>query len=73
MKYDDPDFHWDNSFPSDAPESNAMTHMGFFFAWALSRGLTSDFHRAEEDSAGPLQLVANRHMSPRDYVIRFIV
>ena len=71
MKYDDPDYHWDNEFPEDVPENNAMTHMGFFFAWALSRGLVSDFHREEQDSAGPLELVAKRQMSPRDYVIQF--
>ena len=71
MKYDHANYHWDNKFPKDVSEDNAMTHMGFFFAWALSRDLVSDFHREEEDSSGPLALVHNRKMSPRDYVIQF--
>lgn len=71
MKYDHANFHWDNEFPKDVPEDNAMTHMGFFFAWALSRDLVSDFHREEADSAEPLEQVAKRQMSPRDYVIKF--
>lgn len=71
MKYDDPNFHLDNDFPDDAPEDNAVTHMGFFFAWALSRGLISDFHREEEDSAVLLRQFGERKMSPRDYVIQF--
>ena len=71
MKYDHPEYHWSNEFPEDVSENNAMTHMGFFFAWALLRDLVSDFHREEEDSAEPLKLVANRQMSPREYVITF--
>jgi hypothetical protein len=71
MKYDHPDYHWDNDFPEDVSEDNAMTHMGIFFACALSRSLISDFHREEEDSAEPLKRVANRKLSPRDYVIQF--
>lgn len=71
MKYDHPNYHWNNDFPESVSEENAMTHMGFFFAWALSRDLVSDFHCEEEDSAEPLTRVAKRQMSPREYVIRF--
>ena len=71
MKYDHANYHWDNEFPKEVSEDNAMTHMGFFFAWALAHDLVSDFHREEEDSAGPLALVQNRTMSPRDFVIRY--
>lgn len=71
MKYDHPDYHWGNDFPGDVSEDNAMTHMGFFFAWAMSRGLVSDFHREDKDSAESLGFLTERRMSPRDYVIRF--
>jgi hypothetical protein len=71
MKYDHPEHHWGNGFPSDVSEDNAMTHMGSFFAWALGRGLVGDFHRAEDEMAETLERVANRQMSPRKYVITF--
>lgn len=71
MKYDHPEFHWSNEFPSDVPEENAITHMGFFFAWALQRGLVGEFHRAEDDSAEALAGVEAGQFSPRQYVIEF--
>ena len=69
MKYDRPDYHRSNEFPEDISEDNAMTHMGFFFTWSLSGDLASDFHREEEDSAKPLELMEKRRMLPRGYVV----
>ena len=70
MKYDDPNYHWNNDFPASAAEDNALTHMGFFFSWALSHDLINDFHH-EADSAESLQRVSQRQLSGREYVIQF--
>ena len=69
MKYDHPDYHWSNEFPEGLDEDNAMTHMGFFFSWALQHGLISDFHLDDTDTAEQVQLVKNGSASAREYVI----
>ena len=69
MKYDHPEYHWSSEFPDGLDEDNAMTHMGFFFRWALSRGLTSTFHLEDDDTAEQVQLVKDGSASAREYVI----
>lgn len=37
--YDHIDYHTEEDYPVDLPESRAATHMGFYWAWAVSQNL----------------------------------
>lgn len=41
MHYDHITFHLDEDYPSDLPAHNAVHHIGFYFAWAVSQNLHS--------------------------------
>lgn len=39
MHYDHIAFHFDQHYPDDLPQQNAVHHIGFYFAWAVSQNL----------------------------------
>lgn len=41
MHYDHITFHLDANYPSDLPAQNAVHHIGFYFAWAVTQNLHS--------------------------------
>lgn len=41
MHYDHISFHTDGHWPPDLPESHALHHMGYYYAWAVSQNLHS--------------------------------
>lgn len=41
MHYDHITFHLDENYPSHLPAKNAVHHIGFYFAWAVSQNLHS--------------------------------
>ena len=43
-KYDDASWHYGGDFPKDLPIEAGGTHIGMFFAWAVSSGLGGDMH-----------------------------
>jgi len=66
MAYDRADWHYGGDFPSDLPPEAGGTHIGMFLAWAITRGLESDFHR--EESPAALEAVRRREMTGREFL-----
>jgi len=62
-KYDDWDWH---EMPDDVPEDNAITHTGMFVAWAVLRGLESEYFRGESGEA--LEKVRRREITGRRFL-----
>lgn len=42
MKYDDVDWHHNDSFPEGLSATHARTHIAIFLGWAISRGLEGE-------------------------------
>ena len=53
--YDLTDWHYGGDYPPDLPPENGGTHIGFFLAWAIHRGLQGEIH--DEESAPALEVV----------------
>jgi len=51
MKYDDASWHSGGDFPADLPPEAGATHAGMFLAWALLKGLGSEFFEDEAPEA----------------------
>lgn len=70
MKYDDASWHYEGTYPADLPYENAATHIGMFLAWAIGRGLASEFFSEEcpEDLAG----LERRELTPGRFALRVI-
>jgi hypothetical protein len=68
MAYDRADWHSGGDFPEGLPDDNGGTHIGFFLAWAIHRGLEGEMHR--EDSADELRAVRERKMTGREFLFR---
>ncbi len=41
-KYDDVSWHEEGEYPTELPPQNAGSHIAYFLAWALRRGLLSE-------------------------------
>lgn len=54
-------------FPQGLPEENAATHIGFFVAWAINRGLWGAPQNAAESVA--IESVRNRAITGRIFLI----
>lgn len=67
MKYDDATWHTGDGFPVELSEDAGATHIGMFFAWALSSGLGSKFHC--DEFAGELLKLKKRAVTPGRYLI----
>ncbi|EGZ49373.1 DUF7832 domain-containing protein [Neisseria wadsworthii] len=68
MTYDHIAFHYTNDFPDDLAQENAVHHIGFYFAWAVSQGLhnpewaqaTPDFAKLQKgELSGPKFVMAH--------------
>ncbi len=70
MAYDKLDWHVGGTFPDDLPEEAGATHIGFFIAWAITRGLEGDVHHEDERSQEPLAAVRERRMTGRTFFLK---
>ena len=66
MAYDRYDWHSGGDYPAGLDEECAGTHIGMFLAWAITRNLIGDFHKAE--SAEWIQKVKERKVTGRDFL-----
>jgi hypothetical protein len=66
MAYDRADWHYGGNFPKDLPSEAGGTHIGIFVAWAITRGMEGDLHRAE--SVESLSAVRERRMTGREFL-----
>jgi hypothetical protein len=66
--YDRADWHYGGNYPPDLAPENGGTHIGFFLAWAIHRGLQGEFHDAE--SAAALEAVRQRRMTGREFLFQ---
>jgi hypothetical protein len=69
--YDKAAWHSDGDFPADLPPEAGATHIGMFFAWAVTRGLAGDLHTANEPGL-ELHLITERRITPGEAAQRFI-
>ncbi|MDO4878130.1 MAG: hypothetical protein Q3966_02400 [Neisseria sp.] len=69
MAIDRIDWHYEaDGFPDGAPDRQAGAHIGFFLAWAFSRGFAGEGHL--EDDGDELADLAARRISGTDFLIR---
>jgi hypothetical protein len=67
-KLDDVSWHLGGGeFPEDAPEENAATHIGFFVAWAINRGIWRVSPDPNESIA--VQRVKDRIITGRTFLL----
>jgi len=67
-KLDDMNWHLGgDEFPPDLPEENAATHIGFFVAWAINKGLWEGSGGPEESLA--IQRVRDRTETGRTFLM----
>lgn len=68
-KLDDASWHGgSDEFPPDVPEENAATHIGFFVAWAISRGHWNASGVAAAEHA--VEAVKQGRMSGRSFLLQ---
>ena len=65
-KYDDASWHHGGSYPKGLAKSRASTHIGFFFAWAVERGMVGRLHLAE--SAEELALLRAGELTGAEFI-----
>jgi hypothetical protein len=70
VAYDRLDWHVGGAFPADLPEEAGATHIGFFLAWAITRGLEGELHHEDEDSQKSLLAVRERRMTGRAFLLK---
>lgn len=46
-KYDDASWHYGGDYPKGLAKKHGSTHIGFFLAWAVSRGMAGRLHLEE--------------------------
>lgn len=69
MKYDDASWHYGGDFPEGLAVEAGATHIGMFLGWAITRGHIGEEHREDSYVQPLLEKVANREMSPRNFLI----
>jgi hypothetical protein len=68
--YDCADWHQDEKFPSELSAECAATHIGFYIAWIIQRGLESKQHTENEREQRATEAVRSRRMTGRDFLFR---
>ena len=68
MAIDRADWHYGGDYPGDLPMENGGTHIGFYLAWVINRGLIGQFHI--DGSSESLSAVKERKMTGRDFLFK---
>ena len=66
MKYDDYNWHINDSFPSDLPHDAALTHIGMFMGWVIDTGLECEL--LKDYFSCELQEFKNRKITGSQFV-----
>ena len=67
MAIDRIDWHADSAIEEGLDWDNAGTHIGIYLAWIVQNNLVGEIHL--EESAEELQLLKDRKITGRDYLI----
>lgn len=69
MKYDDPSWHHNESFPPDSPEEYSWTHIALFMKWCFTKGWAGQLHL--EDDPEEVQQVIDGTLSAAEFFIKY--
>ena len=67
MAFDRMDWHYGGDYPSDLPNENGGTHIGFYLTWIIHNNLVGEFHT--EESGEELALVKARKLDGREFLM----
>ncbi len=70
MTLDHITWHLDEDYPADLPRDQAATHIGLYWAWAVSRDLIAA--DIAEQCAADIAAVRERRISGRDFVLEWL-
>ena len=66
MKYDDYNWHINDTFPSDLPHDAALTHMGMFMGWVIDTELESEL--LKDNFYSELRKFRNREITGSQFI-----